>query len=63
MPAGLSGRAYELVALDAAENVAGVVGRYRDQSIGLADADPHRTRRSSRGHRDFDVMRPLAVGD
>lgn len=67
----LSGGAYELAHLDAADlrRAADVVRRYRDQSIGVADASlvvlagRHRTRSIlTLDRRLFDVLRPLDGG-
>ncbi|MFN8233500.1 MAG: PIN domain-containing protein [Actinomycetota bacterium] len=66
-PAG----AYELAKLDAAdiERASAVIRRYRDQSIGLADAsivvlaERHRTRQIlTLDRRHFDMLRPLSGG-
>jgi predicted nucleic acid-binding protein len=67
----LAGGAYELAQLDASdlERASAVIERYRDQSIGVADAsivvlaDRHRTREIlTLDHRHFDVLRPLSGG-
>jgi hypothetical protein len=67
----LAGGAYELAQMDAEAlaRASAVVDRYRDQSIGIADAsivvlaDLHRTRVVlTLDHRHFDVVRPLSGG-
>jgi uncharacterized protein len=67
----LAGGAYELAQLDSSdlERALAVIRRYRDQSIGLADAsivvlaDRRRTREIlTLDHRHFDVLRPLSGG-
>lgn len=67
----LAGGAYELAQLDASnlERASAVIERYRDQSIGLADAsivvlaDRYRTREIlTLDHRHFDVLHPLSGG-
>jgi predicted nucleic acid-binding protein len=67
----LAGGAYELAQMDAEAlaRASGVVDRYRDQSIGIADAsivvlaDLNRTRVVlTLDHRHFDVLRPLSGG-
>lgn len=67
----LAGGAYELAQLDASdlERASAVIERYRDQSIGLADAsnvvlaDRYRTREIlTLDRRHFDVLRPLSGG-
>lgn len=67
----LTGGAYELAQLDSSdlERASAVIRRYRDQSIGLADAsivvlaDRRRTREIlTLDHRHFDVLRPLSGG-
>jgi uncharacterized protein len=67
----LAGGAYELGQLDAEDlaRVSGVIARYRDQSIGVADAsivvlaDRHRIREIlTLDRRHFGVLRPLSGG-
>ena len=67
----LAGGAYDLASFGADDlaRAAEVVERYRDQSIGVADAsivvlaDRHRTREIlTLDHRHFDVLRPLSGG-
>jgi len=67
----LSAGAYELAKLDAAdiERASAVIRRYRDQSIGLADASIVVLAERDRTHqiltldrRHFDVLRPLSGG-
>lgn len=67
----LTGGAYDLASFDVADlaRAAGVIARYRDQTIGVADAsvvvlaDRHRTREIlTLDHRHFDVVRPLSGG-
>jgi uncharacterized protein len=67
----LAGGAYDLPAFDGEDlaRAAGVIDRYRDQSIGVADAsivvlaDRYRTREIlTLDHRHFDVVRPLSGG-
>ena len=67
----LAGGAYELAALDAADLVTAstLIARYRDQSIGIADAsivvlaDRYHTRELlTLDHRHFEVVRPLSGG-
>ncbi len=67
----LASGAYDLPALDAEDlrRAVDVVGRYRDQSIGIADAslvilaDRYRTREIlTLDHRHFGVVRPLSGG-
>ncbi len=67
----LASGAYELAQLDAADlaRASALIERYRDQSIGVADAsivvlaDRHRTREIlTLDHRHFDVVRPLSGG-
>ena len=67
----LAGGAYDLAQLDAVDlaRASSVIARYRDQSIGLADAsivvlaDRHRTREIlTLDHRHFEVLRPLSGG-
>jgi predicted nucleic acid-binding protein len=67
----LSGGAYDLAHLDATDvsRASALIERYRDQSIGIADAsivvlaDRYRTREIlTLDHRHFDVLRPLSGG-
>jgi hypothetical protein len=67
----LAGGAYDLAVLDASDlsRCSAIIGRYRDQSIGIADAsivvlaDRHRTREIlTLDHRHFDVLRPVSGG-
>ena len=67
----LAGGAYDLAQLDATDlsRSAAVIARYRDQSIGIADAsivvlaDRYRTREIlTLDHRHFEVLRPLSGG-
>jgi predicted nucleic acid-binding protein len=69
--AELTGGAYELAALGAADvdRCAEVIERYRDQAIGVADAslvvlaDEYGTKRLlTLDHRHFDVVRPIGGG-
>ncbi len=67
----IAGGAYELAQIGATDlaRASGLIARYRDQSIGIADAsilllaDRHRTREIlTLDHRHFDVLRPLSGG-
>ena len=67
----LAGGAYDLAHLDVADlsRASEVIARYRDQSIGIADAsllvlaDRYRTREIlTLDHRLFQVLRPLSGG-
>ena len=67
----LTGGAYDLTSFEADDvaRAAAVIAKYRDLSVGLADAsivvlaDRHRTREVlSLDHRHFDVLRPLSGG-
>lgn len=69
--AELAAGAWELAGFsaDAVEQAAGVISKYRDQRIGIADAsnvvlaDRYRTRRiATLDHRHFDVLRPVGGG-